>query len=71
MRDKSHTAQVERWANFVKSNPREVWKPRLNEIINAQFEISEDFYSRLKKSPGGDKILMKLKEERAKKGIRQ
>ena len=67
MRDKTHLEQIERWANFVKNNPREKWKPRLNEIINAQYEIARKFYNNLEKTEKGRIILKRLMAERLNK----
>ena len=64
MRDKTHAEFIESWAEYVKSVPREEWKPKLNIFINAQFEKSLDFYERLKKTEKGRAILERLKKER-------
>ncbi len=64
MRDKSHTEQVERWAEFVRTNKRSKWKPAINELINAQYEIAARFYENLGKTEEGRKILERLKEAR-------
>ena len=32
MRDKTHIEQVERWAEFVRNNPRKEWKPAVDEF---------------------------------------
>ena len=66
MRDKSHGEQIERWANFVKNNPREVWKKALDEFINSQYEIAHRFYKNLEKSDKGREILKRLREEMIK-----
>lgn len=67
MRDESHSEQIERWAEFVKNNPREKWKPVVNALINAQYQVARKFYSNLEKTPEGRKILERLKEERIRK----
>ncbi len=65
-RDSTHMEQVERWAEFVKNNPREKWKPRVNAIINSQFEIAQRFYERLGKTEKGREILERLRKEKTK-----
>lgn len=49
-RDKTHDEFIERWANYVKSQPRKVWKKQLNAFIDAQYQKSEEFYKRLNKN---------------------
>jgi len=63
-RDKTHMEFVERWANFVRNNPRRKWKPRLNEIVDSQFEKTWEFYKNLEKTEKGKEILKRLREER-------
>src|SRR3989344_6035864 len=46
---------------------REKWKPRLNEIINAQYEIARRFYNNLEKTEKGRIILKRLMAERLNK----
>jgi hypothetical protein len=46
MRDESHIEQVDRWAEYVKSNPRE-WKNQLRPFIDSQLLIANRFYSKL------------------------
>ena len=65
-RDKSHSEQVKRWANFVKSKPIEIWKPALNDLINSQYEIALRFYKNLEKTKEGRETLERLKKERLK-----
>ena len=64
MRDKTHMEQVERWAKFVRNNSRSKWKPRLNAIINAQFEIASRFFKKMAESDEGRGILKRLREEK-------
>lgn len=66
MRDKIHMEQVERWAEFVRSNPRWKWKQAVNLLINAQYEKADDFYKRLEKTEKGREILERLRKERLK-----
>jgi len=60
MRDKSHEEQIERWALFVKNNPKK-WKSIHTEFINAQFKKSEKFYKTLEKTKNGKKKIMRIK----------
>ena len=66
MRDKLHMEAVERWAEFVRNNPRSEWKKAVNTLINAAYQKSDEFYKRLEKTEKGRKILERLKEERMK-----
>lgn len=59
--------QVEKWAEFVRSNPREKWKEPVDLLINAVYEKADEFYKRLEKTEEGRKILKRLNEEKAKK----
>lgn len=56
---KQHIEQVERWANFVKSNP-DKWKKIHTEFINAQFEKHRAFIKKLLKQPDGFEKIVKL-----------
>lgn len=64
MRDKTHMEEVERWANFVKTHPRSVWKKQVMPFIDAQIIIANRFYERLAKTKGGIKKGRKLREMR-------
>jgi len=64
VRDKSHMEAVERWAEFVKNNPREKWKMAVNLFIDAQYEKADAFYKRLEKTEEGRKILKRLEKHR-------
>ncbi len=66
MRESSHDEALVKWAEFVKTSPREKWKPQVNLLINATYEKSAEFYKRLEKSEKGREILARLKEERLK-----
>ncbi len=59
MKDKSHDDAVERWAYFVKNNPK-TWKKIHSEFIDAQFIMSERFYDNLKKTKKGRDKIIKL-----------
>lgn len=58
MRDQTHLDHIEKWANFVRTNPD--WKKTHTEFINAQFEMAEQFMKRLLKEKGGKEKLIKL-----------
>ena len=66
MRDKSHMQAIERWAEFVKNNPRSMWKSAVNALVDAQYEKADAFYAMLEKTPEGMEILERLKMERLK-----
>ena len=66
-RDKSHMEQVQRWAEFVKSNTRDKWKPAINDLINSQYEIAQRFYKNLEKTEKGRGILKRLKKARVER----
>lgn len=65
-RDKSHMESIERWAEFVRNNPRKEWKKAVNVLINATYQKASDFYKNLEKTEKGRKILERLNEERKK-----
>lgn len=65
-RDKSHAESIERWAEFVRNNPREKWKKAVNVLINATYQKASDFYKSLEKTEKGREILERLIEERKK-----
>lgn len=50
---------VERWANFVRENPKK-WKAPHTEFINAQFQKADDFIKLLSKQKNGKKKIAKL-----------
>ena len=64
MRDKTHLEQIERWAEYVRTNPD--WKKKHTEFIDAQFEMSNRFYKKLAETPEGREKIKKLKEMRIK-----
>ncbi len=53
-----HMEHVERWANYVKSNPD--WKKLHTAFINAQYAKHDAFLRRLLKTPGGKEKVIKL-----------
>lgn len=64
VRDKTHMEQVRRWAEFVRTHPRAVWKKEVASLIDAQIIIANRFYARLAKMPGGMEKIRKLRELR-------
>ncbi|MBI2449725.1 hypothetical protein HYV49_05510 [Candidatus Pacearchaeota archaeon] len=66
MRDKSHMEQVEKWAEYVRNNPRDKWKKVINLLMNATYQKADEFYKRLEKTREGREILARLKKERLK-----
>lgn len=67
MRDKSHIQQVERWADFIKDKPQDEWRQKLNEFIDAQFEMAERFRENLEKTEEGRETLKRVIEWRKKR----
>ncbi len=57
---------VKFWAQYVKTNPDELWSKGQARLIDAQFQSADDFYKRLEKTEEGREILKRLKEERLK-----
>ena len=55
----SHQDQIERWAHYVKNNPK-TWKKEHTKFINAIFTKHHDFLLRLKKTPNGNKKIKEL-----------
>ena len=66
IRDKSHMEAVERWAEFVRNNPRKEWKKAVNVLVNSTYYKADEFYKRLNKTDKGREILKRLIEERKK-----
>lgn len=67
MRDQRHREQVERWATFVRENPR-TWKAPHTEFINALFQKNQQVIEKLLQTPGGKEKLMALYGIKNKKG---
>ena len=59
MRDKTHTEQVERWANYVKNNPD--WKKKLKPFLDAQIIMSRRIYKKLAGTEEGREKLKLLR----------
>jgi hypothetical protein len=64
---KDHMTEVERWAEFVRNNPRKKWKKAVNLLIDSTYQKADEFYLRLEKTERGREVLKRLKEERIKK----
>ena len=60
MRDKTHLEQVERWANYVKNNPK-TWKQKLKPFLDSQIIISRRFYKKLAETEEGRKKIRILR----------
>jgi DTW domain-containing protein YfiP len=69
MRDKSHMEAVERWAEFVRTSPREEWKKAVNVLIDATYQKADKFYKKLEETEKGREILRRLKRERFAKFV--
>ena len=61
MRDKTHKEFIKRWANFVKKNPINIWKSKLNLLIDSQIINANRFYSQLLKTKNGEEKLKLLR----------
>ena len=62
MRDKTHSEQVVRWAEFVKTHPRHVWIKEVGPLIDSQIIMANAFYERLAKVEGGMEKIRKLRK---------
>jgi len=51
-RNKTHSEQIERWANYVRDNP-DKWKSRFKEFIDSQIIMSRRFYKKLTETEEG------------------
>jgi len=63
MRDKSHDEQVERWARYVRDNPKE-WKKHLKPFLDGQIIMARRFYNNLLKTNGGSEKLRSLLDKK-------
>lgn len=71
MLDKTHTEFVTKWANFVKDNPPKIWRPILNEFIDAQYDMHYQFIERLKKTKNSREKIIKLYNIKNLKGYKK
>ena len=60
MRDPSHMQQIEKWAEYVRDNPR-TWKSKLKPFIDSQIMIAKRFYENLTKTEEGKEVLKQLR----------
>ena len=60
-RDRTHTEQVERWARFVRDNPRQIWKSEQAKLIDSQIIMANRFYSKLEKTSNGEEKISRLR----------
>jgi len=58
MRDKTHEDFIERWADFVKTNPE--WKKYQTSFINAQYSKVYKFINELSKTKEGQEKIVEL-----------
>lgn len=61
-RDKSHTEQIERWANYVKNNPN--WRKKFTPFIDSQLIMAQRVYKKLAETEEGREKIKKLRELR-------
>ena len=59
MRNKTHNEQIERWAKYVRKNPK--WKKELKQFLDAQLIIARRVYDNLKNSEEGRRKIMRLR----------
>ncbi len=64
MRDKSHSEQVTRWAEYVKKHPRSVWIKEVKSLIDSQIIMANKFYERLAETERGIEKIRKLRERK-------
>lgn len=58
-RDRMHENFIDRWARFVKENPKS-WQSTHTKFINAQIDIHKNFLKRLKSTKNGRKKIIEL-----------
>ncbi len=58
---------IQLWVNKIKNMPLEKWSKGQGDFINAQFQGSKDFYSKLP-AEKREKILKYMKEDLVSKG---
>lgn len=49
----SHKEQIVRWAKYIKSKPKEIWKPGFDDFINSQILMSRKIYLKLNETEIG------------------
>ncbi len=60
-RDKTHMEQIVRWAEFVKTHPREVWIKQTGPLVDSQIIMANRFYERLSRTKGGMEKIKRLR----------
>ena len=60
MTDNERMENVRKWAEFVRTHDRSVWKPSLKEFIDSQIIIGNRFYKRLEKTPNGKEKIIEI-----------
>ncbi len=60
MRDKTHSEQIERWAEYVRDNP-DKWKSKFKDFVNAQIIMARRFYSKLAETEEGKEKIRLLR----------
>jgi len=58
MRDLTHDGFIERWAEFVKNNPK--WKEHQTNFINSQYDKLYRFLKELSKTKEGQKKIAEI-----------
>ena len=61
MRDKIHIEQVERWARYVRENPKE-WKAKVKPFMDAQIIMAKRFYDNLAKTEEGRRKIKQIRK---------
>lgn len=64
-RDKTHAEQIERWANYVKTNPG--WKKEHKQFIDAQIIMAQRALMELSKTSQGREKILQLKRLKMEK----
>lgn len=62
MVDDSHIDSLERWAKYVKENPKE-FKKHLTPFLDSQIIKANQFYKRLSNLPGGKEKIKILRNK--------
>ncbi|HEY6586520.1 MAG TPA: hypothetical protein VIY97_05035 [Candidatus Methanoperedens sp.] len=62
MRDRTHSEQVIRWAEFVKTHSRSIWIREVGPLVDSQIIMANAFYERLAKTEGGLEKIRKLRK---------
>lgn len=65
MRNRTHSEQVIRWAEYVKKNPRSVWIKEVKPLIDSQIIMANNFYERLAKTDGRMEKIRKLRKRKS------